>query len=251
MPWSIDMDCQQFEELAGAYALGATTEIERRTAQAHLATCASCQHTASELQAVTDLLPLAVPAIEPSSQLKKRLMDAVQADAQIYTASRRAAQRSQQRPWWQYWQTRLALASALLLLVVVGSLAAWNVALQRQLSGITLEQQFTYSVQGTSQATGASGEAVYLPQLHISILTIHGLPPLQGNEVYQGWLISNNQPGSIGLLNIQNGAATLEFPGDIRNYDTIAVSREPGPQASPVSPRGQIVAVGTLKNAKG
>ncbi|MBO0780377.1 MAG: anti-sigma factor [Ktedonobacteraceae bacterium] len=245
------MDCQQFEESAGAYALEAMSAGERREAEAHLITCANCQRTARELRAVTNLLPLAVPAVAPSPQLKTRIMAAVQADAQRFAAAQRAVRRTHRRPWWQYWQTRLALSLALLLLILAGGLTAWNIVLQRQLAGISANQPISYTIQGTSQAAGARGEATYLPQLHVTILTIHNLPPLQGAEVYQGWLINNNQPESIGLLNIQNGSATLNFPGDIRSSDAIAISREPGPQASQGTPRGQIVAMGSLRNKQG
>jgi anti-sigma-K factor RskA len=245
------MDCQQFEELAGAYVLGATDELERYAAQAHLTTCASCQRTVRELQTVTDLLPLAAPAVEPSPDLKRRIMTAVEADAREYATAQRAAQPSQQRRWWQYPQTRLAVACVLILLVLSGGLAAWNLNLQQQLSRISASQIFSYKIQGTSPNTTISGEAMYLPQLRVTILNIQGLPPLAGTEVYQGWIIKNNRPASIGLLNVQNGVATLDFPGDIRAYDAIAVSREPGPQASQGGPRGQIVALGTLQNKQG
>jgi anti-sigma-K factor RskA len=244
-----DMDCQQFEELAGAYVLGATSELERYAAQAHLTTCASCQHTVRELQAVTDLLPLAAPAVEPSPGLKKRVMAAVEANAREYAAAQQAAQRSQQRRWWQYPQTRLAAACVLILLVLSASLTAWNLNLQQQLSRVS--EMFSYKIQGTSPDTTISGEAMYLPQFHVTILNIQGLPPLAGTEVYQGWVIKNNHPDSIGLLNVQDGVATLDFPGDIRAYDAVAVSREPGPQASQGKPHGPIVALGTLQNERG
>src|SRR2546426_840850 len=101
------MDCQQFEELAGAYALGAIGDLEQHAAQAHLMTCDRCQHTAHELQTVTDLLPLVVPPVEPSSNLKNRIMAAVEADAKAYVAEQRS---SHQRRWRHYTQTRLAIA---------------------------------------------------------------------------------------------------------------------------------------------
>ncbi|MBE3559641.1 MAG: anti-sigma factor [Ktedonobacteraceae bacterium] len=244
------MDCQHFEELAGAYALGALSEQERRAAEAHLATCARCRHILQELQEVTDMLPLAVPPVEPSPQLKTRLMAAVRADARQHV-KQRIEQSTQKLPWWRYWQTRLALAFVLLLLIIATGLAAWNITLQQQLSALSTGQAIAYSVHGTSQVPGASaasGEAIYLPQYHLTILTVRGLPPLQGTEVYQGWLISNNQPTSIGLLTMRDGTAVLDFAGDVRGHDAIAISREPGPQASAAAPRGPVVAIGSLQN---
>ncbi len=240
------MDCQEFEDIAGAYALGAASETEQREVQEHLATCASCRQLLRELQTATDLLPLAVPAVQPSPQLKKRIMDLVTADAARHEALKRARQPERRYSWWHYWQTQVALAFVLLLLLVSGSLVAWNVTLHQQLAGIATTQNITYSIQGTQQAAGVRGKAVYLPQQHVTLVTIDNLPPLQGNEVYQGWTITQNHPQSLGLLQIQNGTATLSIPNDIRSADAIAISREPGPQASPGVPRGQIVATGSL-----
>src|SRR5256885_8939930 len=52
----------------------------------------------------------------------------------------------------------------------------------------------------------------------LTVLIMQGLPKLQGTHVYQGWLIQNNTPVSIGLLSVQNGVASVDFPGDITNY---------------------------------
>jgi anti-sigma-K factor RskA len=240
------MDCHQFEEIAGAYALGAVGEQERREAELHLATCDKCQQLLHELQTVTDLLPLAVPAIQPSPRLKTRIMALVRADAEEQRMAMATRQPRRSLSWWRYWQTQVALALILLLLLLSGSLATWNVTLHQQLAGISTTQGITYSIQGTSQVAGVKGEAVYLPQLRLTLLTVYNLPPLKGKEVYQGWLITKNHPQSLGLLQIQNGAATLTISDNIRNADDLAVSREPGPQASQGGPIGPIVAIGSL-----
>lgn len=240
------MDCHQFEELAGAYALGATSESERRYAQAHLATCANCSRMASELQEITDHLPLAVPQIEPSPNLHKHVMAAVEADAQAYKRNWQSAGQAQRKPWWQMWQMRLTLAVIVVLLVCVGSLAAWNINLQRQ----TASQIYTYTVQGTPQDATVSGKAIYIPEDQLNMIIVHNLPKLQGTQVYQGWLITQQTPISIGLLRVVNGTAILGFPGDLQKYNEIAVSIEPGPLATPRAPTGPIVAEGKLQQGQ-
>jgi anti-sigma-K factor RskA len=237
------MDCHQFEELAGAYALGATSESEYRYAQAHLATCADCSKMVRELQEVTDLLPLTVSQIEPSPDLHKRVMAAVEADAQAFDRAMQNARQVQRRPWWQVWQMRLAVAVIVVLFVCVGSLAAWNINLQHQ----SANQIYAYSVQGTSQDAAAGGKAIYIPEYQMNMIIVNNLPKLQGTQVYQGWLITQQTPQSIGLLRVVNGTAILGFPGDLQQYDEIAVSVEPGPQATPQAPSGAIVAEGKLQ----
>jgi anti-sigma-K factor RskA len=240
------MDCHQFAEIAGAYALGATSEGERRTAQAHLATCADCSRMAHEFQEVTDLLPLTVPQIEPSPALRKRVLAAVEADARVFNESWQRAVQGQRRSWWQIWQMRLALALIVVLLGCVGSLAAWNIGLQQQPSS----RIYTYAVAGTLRDATASGRAIYLPEDQMSMIIVHNLPGLQGTQVYQGWLIAQQKPVSIGLLRVVNGTAILGFPGDLQQYNEIAVSIEPGPLATPQAPAGPIVAQGQLQQGQ-
>jgi len=51
---------------------------------------------------------------------------------------------------------------------------------------------------------------------------------------------------SIGLLSLENGVASVMYPGNISGYEIAAVSREPGPLASKDAPTGPIVAVAEL-----
>lgn len=49
--------------------------------------------------------------------------------------------------------------------------------------------------------------------------------------------------------NEQNGVATLSFSGDASGYDAAAISLETGPEATPLAPKGQVVALGALKRS--
>jgi anti-sigma-K factor RskA len=240
------MDCHQFEELAGAYALGATNESEHRYAQAHLATCASCSRIACELQEITDRLPLTVPQIEPSPDLHRHVMAAVEADAQAFKRNWQGSGQVQRAPWWLLWRMRLAFAVIVVLLVCVGSLTTWNITMQRQAGS----QIYTYALQGTSRDTEARGQAISIPAAQMNIIIVHNLPRLQGTQVYQGWLITPQTVMSIGLLQVVNGTAVLGFPADLQHYTEIAVSIEPGPLATPQVPAGPIVAEGRLQQGQ-
>src|SRR5258708_16896305 len=68
------MTCEEFEELSGAYALGAVTPEEREAARAHIAGCAKCTRLAQDLRAVVDVLPLSVTQVDPPESLKERLL---------------------------------------------------------------------------------------------------------------------------------------------------------------------------------
>ena len=249
------MTCEEFEELSGAYALDAVTPAEREAAQAHLAGCAACTRRLQELRSVVDLLPYSVRQVNPPASLKSRLFEAIRMESTptqpvpINRSTRPRPRRS--------WSTQLLAIAAVLMLLLFGGMTVWNVSLQQQNS--SLQQQNTslekevaslqhqvalaYGLHGS----GASGKLIYLPEQNITLLVIDGLPQLHGTQVYQGWLIHGKQPTSIGLLRMENGVASVLYPGSIAGYQVAAVSREPGPVASKNVPAGPVVAAGNLK----
>ncbi len=248
------MTCEEFEELSGAYALGAVTPEEREAARAHIAGCAKCTRLAQDLRAVVGVLPLSVTQVDPPESLKERLLAEIRKEGSTPARPVQIGQRPRQR---RRWVTPLLAAAAILGLMLFGGMTAWNISLLHQVS--SLEQQsnslgarvtslqrqlaLAYGLQGR----GARGKLIYFPQQNITVLVIEGLPQLEGTQVYQGWLIHDNQPLSIGLLSVQNGIASVTFPGNITGYQTAAVSREPGPHPSKNKPIGPIVAAGELK----
>ncbi|HZS75120.1 MAG TPA: anti-sigma factor [Ktedonobacteraceae bacterium] len=268
------MTCEEFEELSGAYALGAITQEERKAAQEHLATCAKCRQRLSELQAVVNLLPLSVTQISPSPAVKGSLLEAIRQERNLITADQLERQREQRErnrhKRVSAWMTRLATAAAIFFLLLSVAMTAWNVSLQHSVSSLsqqntTLSGQISdlqrqnvslkgqiamaYTVVGNSTTQNISGEFIYIPNQHISVLVLHGLPQLSGTQVYQGWLLRGGKPTSIGLLTVQNGIASVTYPGDIGGYEVAAVSREPGPSASRNAPAGPVIATGKLSHA--
>ena len=242
------MNCEEFEELSGAYALEAVTPAEREAAQAHLAGCAACTRRLRELQAVVDLLPYSAQQVNPPASLKGRLFEAIRMEntqtqpVPIPSIARLRPRRS--------WSTQVLAIAAVLALLLFGGMTAWNVSLLHQNSSLqqqnaSLQNQvaLAYGLHGR----GASGKLIFLPEQNITLLVIEGLPQLHGTQVYQGWLIHGKQPTSIGLLSVQNGVASVIYPGTIAGYQVAAVSREPGPMASKNVPAGPVVAAGDLK----
>lgn len=260
------MTCDEFEELSGAYALDAVTPAERQAAETHLASCAKCTTLLQELHGVVSLLPLSVPQIKPSPALQERILTSVRQEGQGDVAERRQPipLRIGQRVRPERWNPRVLVAAAVLMFSLLGGLAAWNVSLHGQVA--TLQQQLTaasgthttttgvtsYAVKGTAQNQEATGQLVYFAAQNITVLIMHGLPQLQGTHVYQGWLLHLNGKNitgvtSVGLLNDQNGSATVSFAGNVTGYDAAAISLEAGPTATPQAPKGGVVALGSLK----
>src|SRR5690242_8450741 len=241
------MNCEEFEELSGAYALEAATPAEREAAEAHLAGCAKCRRRLQELRAVVDLLPSSVPQENPPESLKSRVLDAIHMENSPTQPS--SINRSARSRPGRSWSTQALAIAAVLVLLLFGSMTAWNVSLQQQNSSLqqqnaSLQHQLAlaYGLHGN----GVSGTLIYLPNQNIVSLVIDGLSELHGTQVYQGWLIHEKQTTSIGLLSTQNDIASLIYRGTIAGYQVAAVSREPGPLASTHTPAGPIVALGEL-----
>jgi anti-sigma-K factor RskA len=235
------MVCQDYEELLGAYALGALDDEERRDLEVHLAGCSRCLLALQEYQSVVNLLPLAVPEIAPPANLKSKIM------AQITTGPLASTPApitpipiQQQTKPRRNWRSSLALVAVVVLCFLLGGMGAWNFTLQQQLPVV-------YAMQGTGDAAGATGEVRYYPQQHVVMVVMQNLPALKDNQVYQGWFMQGQQPKSLGLFNVQNNTATLTYQGDIQGIDMAAISREQGPQASKDAPKGPVIASGALR----
>ena len=132
------MNCKEFEEISGAYALDAVTPEEQEAAQAHLAQCPTCTFLLKELRSAVALLALAAPPVDPPESLKARIMSAIQQEKADITTT--AAQSTPQVQTVQHTRrprlvTQLLAAAALLLLVLFGGMSAWNISLKHQLAG--------------------------------------------------------------------------------------------------------------------
>lgn len=282
------MTCKEFEELSGAFVLGAITAEEREAAKSHLRECKSCARLYQELRSVVALLPLSIPQVEPPATLEARVFNAIRQEAQITARATDqvpiVTPRRKQRKKIS-WATSILAVAAVLMLALLGGTSYLAYSFENQLTSsgqqaVNVSQQLTNAelqlthtrqqliktqeqlasvsphqlatISGTSTMKGASGELFYLPQQNITVLVMHGLSQLQGSHVYQGWLLFVQGKKimsikSVGLLTIQGDTASVSFPGNVTNYNTAAISREPGPAPSLKVPAGPVVALGPVK----
>lgn len=275
------MTCTEIEELSGAYVLDAVTPEERAEIEAHLDSCPHCIQLIKELRATVGLLPLSVSQVNPPPQLKGRILSAVQAVATassqetlnvpavrpLQTRSTPFMQTAQpvppvpvplRRRSGPRWAMPLLAAAAVLFLLLSGGLATWNTTLQHQVTGLQSQVSSaqanavavtTYTIKGTPVAPTVTGEATHYSGkgIDITIMTLHGLPALQNQQVYQGWELQGKQTKSVGLLNVESdGTATINIAGDVKGNDAVAVSLEGGPRATLDAPKGKVLAVGKV-----
>ncbi len=92
-------------EAAGAYVLGALNAEDAKQIEAHAQTCVACREELSQLRQVVSVLPLACSLVQPSSELKAKVMAAgrhdVEAEALLRGAAKQPARDHRKPDFWR------------------------------------------------------------------------------------------------------------------------------------------------------
>ena len=189
------MNCEEVEELAGAYALDALPAETLRDVREHLASCSQHSEVAG-LQAVASTLSVTAPEMEPPPGLKTRLMDEIRKEAAPAAEGRpHVKDGSWLRRWLSPTARPYVLAAALA--IAVAALAGWNVYLQTSDDG---GQDVTF-VRTLTDGGAAAGRILYVEEEHVVVITVEELEPLPADQTYQVWAISGGAATAIGLFN--------------------------------------------------
>jgi len=256
--------CDEIQPWLAAYALGDAEE--GAAARAHLAECPRCQHDLQEYRLVAGMLPYSAPDALPRPELRYQLIEAVThavapTPAEFAASSAPARRPGRRRSVW----ATLAFASLALILLI------WNISLRRELVSQTAivaqsrqnwqtmivllddKALAKYAVDADpAPAPGqypAHGHFWASPQAQVACLVLQGLPDLPADQVYQVWLVRDNQQSSGGTFEAHNGKAwALVRPDEpITGYNEMFVTVEPvGGSTAPSGPR---VVSGILSNA--
>ncbi len=224
------MNHVRFEELKDAFVLGALPEEERREFEEYLASHPERQAEIGELGAVASMLALSPQQQEPPPELRRRIMDTVEAEAARPLPSRR-------RSWLagigEFLSLRnLALGAATLLVI---GLFSWNMVLQGETQDLqgriqSLQDQpqepQMVELGGAGTEQGARAELVTL-EGDRAVLVVENMPPVPEGKTYQIWVIEDDVPKPSGLFEPKQDsvAAVVEHP--LGGGDVIAVTVEP------------------------
>jgi anti-sigma-K factor RskA len=231
------MDKERFDDLKEAYVLGALPEEERLEVERYLAERPDLQVAVEDLGAFADLLALSPEQQEPSPELRRRIMDTVQAEAVQTQVHPRAERRSWLDRLWDAVGLRdLALAGATVLVV---GLFSWGMLLQGEVKDLQgrvqgLQGQVQDQSQGPQMIAlggagteqGARAEVVTL-EGDRAVLVAEDMPPVPEGKTYQIWVIKGDTPQPSGLFEPKGGsiAAVVEKP--VEGADAVAVTVEP------------------------
>ena len=240
-----EMNHERFEDLRDAYVLGALPEDERRSFDDYLANHPERQAEIDELGAVAGLLAFSPQEQEPPPELRSRVMEVVEAEAESRQARRRSA-----LAWVGDFLSfrNLALGAAALLIV---GLLSWNVLLQDQIQDLQgqvadaqgqvddlqgqladaqdqqqLQQTQTIALEGAWADQGANAEVAYIHKNQI-ILVAKNMPSVPEDKTCQIWVIKGDVPQPSGLFQPDGNMTATPITNSISEADVIAVTVEP------------------------
>lgn len=234
-----DAGRDRFEDLKEAYALGALSDEERREFEEYLAEQPERQAEVDELLTVAGLLALAPAELEPSQDLRKRLMRTVRAEATGEEPARRpilAGLRS-------FLGYRALVAGAAVVALI--GLLSWNVLLQGELQDLSSRNEQAQpevtgprilELQAAESAGRASGELIVLEDRR-GLLVTKDMPRIAEDQVCQIWVIEDDKPKPSGLFQPDEedpvAASMTRSPG---KGDVVAITVEPaGGSPAPTS----------------
>ncbi len=208
---------------AGAYALNALPSAEAQQFWSHLDDCELCREEVAGFTVTAAALGRSV-AVSPSASLKQRVLAAVAVTRQLPPLVPRAenVRTLRRRPWPQ-----LLAAAAAVTLVAVGGVVAGVVLdddpdpVAEVLAADDLHRR-TAPVNG-----GGSMTLISSVDLGRAVVLTEDLPPLPEGEVYQLWLLDEQDKAHATdvLIGSESPGAVL-VPTEDPDY-RVAITREP------------------------
>jgi anti-sigma-K factor RskA len=235
----IDGHSEEFDELAGLYALRVLDGDELDRFEAHSADCERCQLMVRLDREALARVALVAPAMDPSPDFKARLMRRAAEELAAAGAATASTDQTTQRPAAaiaadepplintprvepiqlrprpanvvSFWR-RSPWMSALAAVFVVALVTA---------GAFTFENQTVATYELTGSVPGSA--RVVVRRSGAAELDMTGVPNPEPGFIYEAWIIASGKPVAAGITT--TGDAKLPLSGDLRGT-TIAITKE-------------------------
>lgn len=213
---------RRWDDDLAAYALHALDEREAARVEGHLRECEACTERISWLAPAVDILPATVPQEIPPPELRVRLMEVVEGEADDAASPVRARRRIPM-PVFGSFALRPALAGFGVALLLVAGVAGYA------LRDGTSTSTETFTAHPTDETSLASGT------LEVDgdegTLLVANLPAPPRDEVYQAWVQHKGSDGGIVPSSVfvvhDDGSGAVAIPEGLDGAARVLVTREP------------------------
>jgi hypothetical protein len=235
------------DDLLEDYLLGTLSAEDSAWVRKHINTCTQCQAEVEVLMGAVQALPFAAPEPDAamSDDLWNRIERSIASSATVSAGqntfvplpdvppnkgtgfrslSTARAGGLQGRQW-------MMVAALMVLSLLTGAILGWAVPRL----GDDQPEADRIAFQITDPSISATGELRYLPEEQVFVLEMTGMPEPPEGYVYQAWLIDEDAPVPVGVMDTDSGE--FASSGDRNAYQTFAITVEAGPlgNAAPTS----------------
>lgn len=254
---------EDYKEMLAAQALSALDPADASALAGHLQGCSACRLELGEWDATAVTLSFEATSLEPSPELRDRILAAIRIDSvtPIRSSERASATPSQtasvipmpQKGIWSVAQRSMAIAAAVVFVALGAALfVLWrqNTEVKQELARLSAQvheaqQQVARQheameivatpgtrmaeLAGTSEMPGAHAMIAY-DKNGRAFLMAKGLPPAPAGKAYQLWFIAGGKPmpGKV-FVTDESGSGTLndQIPVQALNAAVFAITMEP------------------------
>lgn len=250
------MTCEERKDQIGLYAMNALDPEERSELRAHLQSgCPACNGYRAEVEALLDLLPLALTPVDPGPDVRSRLMDRI-------SVRRSASPLSTVEPKHPRRMGRLfdamlggAIAAAVAAFAVWMLLGRDRAAIQSLQAQVARHDSELGSLQTSVQSTDQTLRVLQSPAVQVVSAegtaaqptalarvfldrprgTVYfyaaGLKPLAKDKTYELWLINDQKKaipfGTFDVNSLGEASVQRNLPADAGRIAVVAVTDEP------------------------
>jgi anti-sigma-K factor RskA len=215
------LTCDEADELAGAWGLGALDRAEADAIRSHLDTCDRPHEELRAAPGAGAVLEASLEPIQPSPALRGRIMDSI---------GRGPAPAPSATPWYRReWLPRVAALAAAAAIV---GLAVWNIQLRGTLDDREAELQRVASALSSGGApvavSGTAGNGLLITGEDGPIL-VAGVPAPEPGLLYEMWLIDEaGAPVAVGTFSpgTDDELVIARLERSVEGFATFAVTVE-------------------------
>jgi anti-sigma-K factor RskA len=241
------MTCDDVDELAPAFLLGAVDADESRAITAHLGTCER-PHVELRSGVGGDLLALGLEPVAPPPALRDRLMATIERTPQDHAPVPSLAAPAGPRPrrelapapragLFDWLSNGWARGFAVAAVVAVIALGAWNVGLQSQLRDSQAVADAIAGARAVHTVTSDAGRGLLLETANGSAFVPADMASLPNDRVYEIWLIpATGAPVGVATFRPSDAPTLVQLERPLAGFTSFVVTVEPGFVQAPTGP---------------